>query len=72
MENTIQAIQKCIDEESAYVEKLRAMLGDDDNKVKAGEQTIKKYNEYIDYINKLNNEKVKWIPVPKLVLAKVF
>lgn len=72
MENTIQAIQKCIDEESAYVEKLRAMLGDDDNKVKVGEQTIKKYNEYIDYINKLNNEKVKWIPIPKLVLAKVF
>jgi len=71
MENLIQMIQKCIDEESAYTEKLRAMGDGNDKKVKEGEAIIKKYNEYIDYIKKLNNENVKWIPIPKITLVKV-
>lgn len=39
--------------------------------MKEGEQIIKKYNEYIDLLDKLNGDKFKWVPVPKFTVVKV-
>jgi len=71
-----QKLQVCLDEETAYTDKLRATLAGDQasalagKKVKEGEQIIKKYNEYIDLLGKLNAEKFKWVPTPKVNIVK--
>ena len=77
LEELKQKLKACLDEETAYTDKLRVTLQGDQasalagKKVKEGEQIIKKYNEYIDLLDKLNGDKFKWVPVPKFSIIKV-
>jgi hypothetical protein len=76
LEELKQKLKACLDEETAYTDKLRVTLQGDQasalagKKVKEGEQIIKKYNEYIDLLDKLNGDKFKWVPVPKFSIVK--